>query len=174
MDVFPSLKTGRLHLRRLEPEDLPQLVQHANNRKVTDNLANLSFPYREPDAAFRIGYVLKGFKEKTRFVFAITLLENGAFIGEISLHLTDPGRRHAQLAYWVGEPFWRQGFATEAATAVIEFGFTKANYALIYADCKPSNLASQRVMRKSGMKLHEDRIHQLVFKIEPPMQNDVP
>ncbi|MEO0733100.1 MAG: GNAT family N-acetyltransferase [Bacteroidota bacterium] len=166
MLVFPKLFTERLTLRKLEPEDLPRLVRYANNRKIADYIANIPHPYREPDAAFRIGYVLKGFKEKSRFVFAIALRESGEFIGEISLHLTDPARKHAQLAYWLGEPYWNQGYATEAIGAILTFGFDQADYALIYGDCRPENQASTRVMQKNRMQAYPNRGNLLLFAIK--------
>ena len=152
MDIFPALHTPRLHLRRIEVEDIPALVRYANNRKISDYIINIPYPYGEPAAVLRISYVVQGFKNKTRYVFAIVLKERRELIGEISLHLEKNAT--AQLGYWVGEPFWNQGIATEAIGAVLTFGFEKLGLDLVYATCHEENAASGKVLVKNGMVRH--------------------
>lgn len=154
MDTFPQLDSPRLSLRKIQPDDLPALVKYANNKKIADQIVNIPYPFREPQAAFRIGYVLKGFKNKTYYVFAIIHKERNELIGEVSLHLMDKHQAHGNLGYWIGEPFWNQGIATEAIRAVIQFGFQQLDLDLIYGDCYESNLASQKVLTKNGMVKH--------------------
>lgn len=150
MDPFPELITTRLKLRKLQPEDVPSLVKYANNKNISDNILNIPYPYREPDAVFRLSYVYQGFKNKSRYVFAITLKEPNELIGEISLHLdSDPGK--AQLGYWVAEPFRGKGIATEAARAILRFGFEKLSLTLVYATCYTENTASEKVLLNTGM-----------------------
>lgn len=153
MLVFPELNTSRLKLRKIEVDDIPALVKYANNKKISDYILNIPHPYQEPNAVFRISYVVQGFKAKTRFVFAIILLERAELIGEISLHL-DPNNPIAELGYWVGEPFWGQGIATEAIAAVLKFGFGRLDLSLIYATCHVDNPASEKVLANNGMTRH--------------------
>jgi ribosomal-protein-alanine N-acetyltransferase len=61
----PVIMTDRLLLRKLEYEDLPALIKYADNQKVADKIVNIPHPFREPDAAFRLSYVLQGWKKKT-------------------------------------------------------------------------------------------------------------
>ncbi len=150
MDTFPELHTPRLKLARLTADDIPALVRYANNRKISDQVLNIPHPYDEPDAVFRISYVLQGFKSKARYVFAITLRERAELIGEIGLHL-DNGGKIAQLGYWVGEPFWNKGIASESVKAALTFGFGKLGLDLVYATCHIDNPASARVLEKNGM-----------------------
>ena len=151
MEAFPQLHTHRLILRKLGVDDTPSLVRYANNKKIADHILNMPYPFGEPDAVFRISYVYQGFKAKTRYVFAIILRETGELIGEISLHL-DPARNGAQLAYWIGEPFWSKGLTTEATGAVLAFGFTQLHLDLIYAECQQQNLASQKVLVNNHLR----------------------
>lgn len=150
MVVFPLLHTPRLKLRKLQVEDLPSLVKYANNKLISDRILNIPHPYQEPDAVFRLSYVVKGFKDKSRFVFAIVRKDSEELIGEVSLHL-DANSLGAQLGYWVGEPFWGQGFASEAIGAVLDFGFERLDRQLIYATVDEDNPASARVLEKQGM-----------------------
>ncbi len=150
MTQFPELNTQRLKLRKIQMEDVPSLVKYANNRKISDNILNIPHPYQEPDAVFRIGYVFNGFKNKTRYVFAITLKDTREFIGEISLHI-DANNNNAQLAYWIGEPFWGKGITTEATKGITKFGFAQLNLNAIYATCHIDNIASCKVLLNNGM-----------------------
>ncbi|MEO1515384.1 MAG: GNAT family N-acetyltransferase [Bacteroidota bacterium] len=160
MDRFPQLYTPRLLLRKLEVEDVPSLVKEANNPKIADRILNIPHPYREPDAVFRIGYVFRGFKEKSRYVFAIIHQATDSLIGEISLHLTS--QTQAQLGYWIGETHWKQGYASESVQTILPFGFEQLSLDLIFATCKEDNLASIAVLRKNGLQLHSTNggIHQ--------------
>jgi [ribosomal protein S5]-alanine N-acetyltransferase len=151
MDSFPILHSSRLLLRKIDPDDIPSLVKYANNKKISDFVLNIPYPYNEPDAVFRISYVVQGFKNKARYIFAIILKENDEFIGEISLHL-DRQQNISELGYWIAEPFWNQGLAGEAAAAVLKFGFEKLELNLIFATCTTENIASQKVAAKAGMQ----------------------
>lgn len=163
MLVFPLLRTDRFILRQLRIADFPSLVQHANNRKIADRIINLKFPFREPDAAFRLAYVNKGFKQKTHYCFAI--IHEEMCIGEISLHLTKD-RTGAELGYWLGEAYWNQGFVSEAIPAVVNFGWERLSLQRIQASCDTDNLASQRVLEKSGFRELAVAGQTLVFEVE--------
>lgn len=165
MQDFPRLQTTRLLLRKLEYEDLSALVTYANNLKISQRIINIPYPYREPDAALRLGFVARGFKEKTRYVFAIILKESHTLIGEISLHLLDKKKQSAQLAYWLGEPFWNKGLTTEAAAAVVSFGFEQLKLDLIYADCRDDNPASERILQRIGLEKHHKQGNLLFYKL---------
>jgi ribosomal-protein-alanine N-acetyltransferase len=151
MEVFPELYTQRLKLRQISVDDISSLVKYANNKKIAGHIINITYPYQEPDAVFRISYVVQGFKKRERYVFAIILLDGEEFIGEISLHL-DKQRNIAQLGYWIGEPFWDKGITTEATAAILDFGFKKLNLDTIFAECHIENIASEKVLLKNRMK----------------------
>jgi [ribosomal protein S5]-alanine N-acetyltransferase len=150
MTNFPQLYTERLKLRKIQVEDIPALVQYANNKNVSKYILNIPYPYQEPDAVFRISYVHQGFKANTRYVFSIVLKAEDAFIGEISLHL-DGQKPVAQLAYWIGEPFWNQGIVSEAIARVLIFGFDVLQLDEVLATCDADNIGSVKVLEKNGL-----------------------
>ncbi len=150
LSSFPELHTPRLHLRKMQVEDVPALVKYADNKNISDYILNMPYPYREPDAVLRIRSVLEGFKNKTRYVFAVISKERAEMIGEVSLHLDRDAS--AQLGYWIGEPFWGQGLATEAAGAVVRFGLETLGLERIFATFDAENGASERVLVKCGLK----------------------
>src|SRR5215831_16983417 len=132
METFPELFTERLHLRRIQLTDVPSLIKYVNNKKISDQILNIPFPYGEEEAIHRMNFIIEGFKNKQRFVFAITFKDKDELIGEIGLHL-DKNNNNAQFGYWVAEPFWNNGIATEAVAAILKFGFEKLDLNKIYA-----------------------------------------
>ncbi|SRR6266536_4555917 len=150
MEELPELITNRLKLRKIELGDVSSLLKYANNKNISDQIFNIPFPYQEEDAIYRLNFVLQGFKNKERYVFAITLKDSKGLIGEIGLHL-DKANNSAQLGYWIAEPFWGKGIATEATSEILKFGFEKLNLNKIYATYYPENKASGKVMLNNKM-----------------------
>jgi ribosomal-protein-alanine N-acetyltransferase len=115
-------------------------------------------PYTEQDARTFISSA----KESNEARFAIVLQSDGSLIGGMGLNV-DPGHPRAELGYWLGTPFWRNGYATEAARAVVRYGFEILGLHRIYASAFRENTASARVLQKLGMT-HEGCLRQHVLK----------
>ena len=149
MQAFPVLYTARLVLRQLSADDIPALLIHVNNRKITDQIINFPFPFEEYHAVHRLSYIYNGFRTRTHYVFAIIFRpdENEEFAGEISLHVR--ASRTAELGYWVAEPLWNKGITTEAIGAITRFGFEQIGLREIYAECGQENTASRVVLEKN-------------------------
>jgi ribosomal-protein-alanine N-acetyltransferase len=71
-------------------------------------------------------------------------------LGTVSLRRYARDRR-AELGYWLAQPAWGHGFATEAAQGAVDFGFRELGLARIYAQVLADNRASLRVLDKLGM-----------------------
>lgn len=76
---------------------------------------------------------------------------SGDLVGAIGL-VVQPEHARAEMGYWIGVPFWNCGYATEAARAVLVFGFVELKLNRIYATYLTRNPASGRVMQKVGMR----------------------
>lgn len=76
-------------------------------------------------------------------------------IGNVSLHLNGQASE-GELGYWLDPAFYGQGYATEAAEALLLFGFKKLNLSRITATCCKTNVASQKVLVKLGMQLNKE------------------
>jgi RimJ/RimL family protein N-acetyltransferase len=142
---IPTLRTERLLLRAFERWDVPALVPLIGAREVAATTLRIPHPYKEEDAEI----LFEPTEENVRF--AITLQPEGGLIGGIGLRLDAPHNR-AELGYWIGFPYWGQGYATEAARAVVRYGFEVLNLHRIYAQHFGSNPTSGGVLRKLGMK----------------------
>jgi RimJ/RimL family protein N-acetyltransferase len=116
---------------------------------VAENTLSIPHPYTEADAEAWISQQPIAYKAGTAVNFALTRRDH-PLCGSVGLAL-NPNYNLADLGYWVGHPFWGQGYATEAATAVIAFGFSVLGLNRINATHFADNPASGRVMKKLGM-----------------------
>ncbi len=133
----------------------------AGAREIADTTLTIPHPYLDGMAETWIATHEDAWKQQDRATFAITSLEEGV-VGAIGLHLRLAHQR-AEMGYWVGLPFWNRGYATEAARAIIAFGFEALGLNRIHASHLARNPASGRVMMKAGMRF-EGTLRQHVLK----------
>lgn len=149
LSEFPEIKTERLILSQLKEEDLDLVTEYLQNRIFSDLTSNIPYPYTRQDAEFWLKMSGAAFDKNTGFTFAVRNKE-GQIMGAVGLHDRDDDK--AELGYWMGIPFWNKGYITEAAKAVIDFGFKELHVNKIYATCFLHNPASGRIMEKAGME----------------------
>jgi [ribosomal protein S5]-alanine N-acetyltransferase len=147
----PVLQTERFTLRLLELTDAADVERYAGDREIASTTMNVPHPYPPGGAEPFIKATREGAERGTSFSFAITRREDGAFVGVIGLRGIHPDHKRAEMNYWVGKPFWGQGVATEAARAVLRFGFEDLGLNKISAAYMTRNPASRKVMEKMGM-----------------------
>jgi RimJ/RimL family protein N-acetyltransferase len=160
--VQPTLQTKRLLLRPFELSDGEDLRRLAGDRAIADTTLQIPHPYEAGMAEEWILTQRPRFEAGEQVVFAVVLRESGQLIGAIGLVIEGKFRR-AELGYWIGRPYWRNGYCTEAAQAILEFGFRSLNLNRIHAYHFKRNPASGRVMQKLGMK-HEGSAPQHIMK----------
>lgn len=149
MDKFPIIQTERLILSELEEKDIPFIVEYLQHRIFSDLTSNIPYPYAENDARSWLKMSKEAFDHQTGYTFAIRNKE-GLLLGAIGLHDRDDDK--AELGYWIGIPYWNKGYVTEAAKAVVDFGFKKLEFNKIFATHFLHNPASGRIMEKVGMQ----------------------
>jgi [ribosomal protein S5]-alanine N-acetyltransferase len=147
----PMLHTERLCLRPFTLADAPDVERYVSDRDIAAMTLTIPHPYPEGAAADWIGTHAAKYAEGRRASFAITERESGALAGAIGLH-AEPAHGRAELGYWIGKPFWGRGYATEAGRAMLRFGFEALGLNKIHAAVFIKNPASDRVIRKLGMK----------------------
>jgi RimJ/RimL family protein N-acetyltransferase len=96
------------------------------------------------------------YKKGLAVTFAIVPSRASLPIGVIGLGLTREHSR-AELGYWIGKPYWNRGYATEAARAVLRYGFEVLGLNRVWAHHFARNPASGRVLEKIGMKCEGTR-----------------
>jgi RimJ/RimL family protein N-acetyltransferase len=110
-----------------------------NNESQTRAFVRLAVGYRSE-------------RPRRHYELAVTLKVTGELIGGCGMEKR-PIWKDAVLGYCFNKTYWGKGYATEAVRALLEFGFKSLALHRIFANCDPSNVASNRVLMKSGMKL---------------------
>lgn len=143
----PILVTERLVLRPPHHDDIVELAELANSWRIAEMLGRMPHPYGEREArSFVEGAALP---QGSGCNYALSLAENGAFIGCAGLH---GGADGLELGYWVGEPYWGRGYATEAAHALVDLAFRATPIDRLHVSCRVINTASRRVIHKCGFQ----------------------
>ncbi len=157
MKAPPTFRTARLTLRPFTVDDAPAVQRLASEYEVALNTLMIPHPYPEGTAEQWIATHVGDFEENRIHHFA---LDAGKLIGAMALVMKDAGM--AEIGYWIGVPYWGRGFATEAATEVVRYGFEDLGLRRVYAGCFTRNAPSGRVLQKVGMQYEGTlRRHQL-------------
>lgn len=154
-----QIETGRLLLRDFMQNDVqavhtfdsdPELRRYRGGGRAT-----------EEDTHAFIERTQQWQREEPRptYAFAVVLKASAEIIGVVCLTITRREWNEAELWYRLSRKHWRQGYMTEAATAVLSFGFTDLHLHRIWAMCHPDNLGSWKVMEKMGMS-YEGRMRE--------------
>lgn len=156
------LNTSRLILRPVCREDIPQLLPLIGAREVAATTLRIPHPYTQEDALKFLEYSEGVWQKREGVRFGIFLRDGERLCGGIGLaaHLE---HNRAELGYWIGVPFWRNGYCTEAAREVLRFGFENLRLHRIDAGHFANNPASGRILRKLGMK-HEGTTREHIRK----------
>jgi len=141
------LEAPRLILRRLVDADVPALVELAGAWEVARYTALIPHPYAPTDAEAFIAGAMEDRANNSRHVFAIQRRIEGDLIGCIEVNMGNGGDT---FGYWLGVPFWGQGYGTEAVQAMVRFAFDRADKTELAAAVHPDNEASARVLEKAG------------------------
>jgi RimJ/RimL family protein N-acetyltransferase len=141
------LETQRLVLRQWSESDIPELVPLIGTPEVAATTLRIPHPYREEHAREFLSSIAK----ENELRLSVRLRSDGRLCGGVGLH-PNSAHQHAELGYWFGVPFWGNGYATEAAQAVVRYGFEHIKLHRIFASHFDGNLASARVLQKLGMQ----------------------
>lgn len=148
---MPVFHTDRLMLRHLELNDAETLEKLINDYDIASTTLNIPYPYPVGGAESFINSRAEIAERGDGYTFAITNKVNHAFMGCIGIQINQPNNR-GELGYWLGTCYWNQGFITEAATRVVQFGFEELALNKIVAGAMTKNPASSNVMKKIGMQ----------------------
>ena len=138
------MKSARLTFRPIEYADAARIAHLAGDWDVARMTARIPHPYSLTQAHEWIGTI--GGDE---FVRGVAL--KGDLIGAVGF-IGSEGPT-AEIGYWIGKPWWGNGYATEAAEALVDYCFTDAGLAHLTCCHFTDNLASERIIKKLGFKL---------------------
>jgi [ribosomal protein S5]-alanine N-acetyltransferase len=142
LEKFPSLKTDRLILRPFSLDDAKDVQRLAGDVDIAKTTLTIPHPYEDDKAEEWIGTHQKDFKDGVQVVFAIVEQKENELIGATGLSNIKSDFENAELGYWIGKDFWNKGYGTEAACAVLKYGFEVLGLHRIHAHHFGSNPAS--------------------------------
>jgi ribosomal-protein-alanine N-acetyltransferase len=149
MSKYIKIETERLILRPFSLGDAPEVQRLAGDKDIAANVRMIPHPYPDGMAADWINS-LDDKLEHDEIHLAVTLRSEGTLIGAIGL-IGDSANESAELGYWIGKTYWNKGYCTEAARAMMRYGFEQLNLNRIHAFYMTKNPASGRIMQKTSM-----------------------
>jgi RimJ/RimL family protein N-acetyltransferase len=149
MDI---IRAERLVLRDFEESDWKAVHSYGSDVEVVRYMD--WGPNTEEDSKKFIQRALTSQKEQPRktYTLAIILKPENKLIGGCGIYISDPENQEGWIGYCLNRDFWGQGYATETAISLVKFGFSQLNLHRIFATCDPANIASARVLEKTGMQ----------------------
>jgi [ribosomal protein S5]-alanine N-acetyltransferase len=149
MLIQEVIETERLFLRPFMLTDAPRVKTLAGDRRIYETTLSVPHPYGDGIAEAWIATHQSYFYDGQGAFFAICL-RGGPLVGAIEVRRVGSFNR-GELGYWIGVDYWNRGFCTEAAKAVVEYGFKVLDFHKISALHVDGNHSSGRVMEKIGM-----------------------
>jgi ribosomal-protein-alanine N-acetyltransferase len=147
------LETKRLGLREFVESDWKTVLDYQNDPRYLR-----FYPWQRRTEAEVRAFVQnfiewQNYLQRYKFQWALILKDSGQLIGNIGIRKENSSDHQAEIGYEINPKFWGQGYASEAALAVRNFGFQKLGLHRIWAHCLEENSASRRVLEKIGMRL---------------------
>jgi len=146
------LETERLSLRKPTLADVKAIAQLANDRRIAEMTRRLPHPYLQDDAAAFVN-ALAGAGSETVFLIE----RDHQAVGMVGIDWREP--ELPELGYWLGIEHWGQGYATEAARAVIDYTFEEFSVDHLISSARVANPASRNILEKCGFQWSGVELH---------------
>jgi RimJ/RimL family protein N-acetyltransferase len=144
------LETERLILRLPELSDAPTIRALAGHPDIAATTLNVPHPYPEGAAEAFVQSLIDSRDTSPNVTLGMVRKADGQLMGMISLRPSEEFSR-AEMGYWIGVPYWGQGYTSEAARRLVDYSFAELGLNRVYATYLSHNIASRRVMEKAGM-----------------------
>jgi len=159
----PGFETPRLILRRLKLEDAPDYFEFASNPLATkytwwENHKTLE------DSVNYIQQVINKYNSRNAYHWGIIYKDTNKIIGRTGIVSIDEVHKRLEIGFALSYDYWNFGIMTEATMPVIQYVFDVLEFNRIEARCNFENLASEKVLKKLGMKFEGILREQLIVK----------
>ena len=146
-----ELTTPRLRLRAFHPDDWTDVHAYGSDPEVVRFMDWGPNTIEESRHHTNRAAATAAVSPALVFPYAVQHRAGGRVFGSVELRLTSLDHRRAEMGYVLARDAWGQGYATEAARAVLAHGFGPLGLHRIAATCDPENTASAHVLEKIGM-----------------------
>ena len=117
-----DLHSDNLILRPFELDEAERVRELVGDYDIAKTTLNIPYPYSEDAAEAWIKRTHETANQGSMYSFAIVRKLDNALLGAVSIGIM-PEHKRAELGYWMGKPYWGQGYTTEAASRLLKFGF---------------------------------------------------
>ena len=148
---FQPLETRRLHLRKLQTEDVYEYYERLFGDADVSRYMLFDSHQDIGESLESLQRKLERYEEGPYYCWGVTTKEDDTLMGLIELLRFDETEESCSFVYMLGCDYWNQGYGTEMLQAVIRFAFEELGIERIVADHMTKNPASGAVMRKAGM-----------------------
>ena len=148
-----ELYTDRLILREFVTADWPAVLAYQRDPRY---LQYYDWIDRAPGDVQRFVQMFLDQQQelpRRKFQLAVVLKESGQLIGNCGIRQASAGAHEADIGYELAPDHWGNGYATEAASAIVQFGFAELKVHRVWAWCIADNVASAHVLEKLGLML---------------------
>lgn len=150
------LEAGRLILREFVPADVDALV------RVISDPQTMRFypaPFDRAEVEEWIARNIRRYRASGHGLWALDLRSTGEMVGDCGITLQEvDGEQLLEIGYHLRRDMWGHGFATEAARACRDYGFTELKADFLISLIRPENVASCRVAERNGMKVWRETV----------------
>ncbi|MFH1668995.1 MAG: GNAT family protein [Candidatus Woesearchaeota archaeon] len=147
------LKGERIYLKIPTMKDVDAIKTHINDKHIVRFMDTIPHPYKRSDGEWYIKHMVqKKLREDTGYLFSIFLKETDELIGGMGICNISKKHKNAEIGYWIGKKFWRNGYARESLNLLLKFGFKKLKFEKMYARTFYHNDASSGLLMKAGFK----------------------
>lgn len=148
-----DITTARLVLREIEPGDWPAVLAYQRDERYLRYYAWTERTESQVRDFVQMLVNLRFEQPRRKFQLAITLPQDGTLIGNCGIRRKQENEWEADIGYELNPEYWGRGYATEAAQAVVAFGFNDLGLHRVSSWCIADNLASAHVLEKVGMRM---------------------
>lgn len=141
-------------IRPVRREDASAIQKLATSHPDIVKQTRLPDPYPEDGAEQWVQHAVPRHKEGKEYSFVIQNQEK-QIVGVCGL--TPKEKNETELGYWIGEPFWKHGYATAAIRVSLRFAFEEKSFQRVFALPLDDNIGSKRALEKNGFRFVENR-----------------
>lgn len=157
-----EFETKRLILREFVQEDWRDILAYQSDPRYLEYYHWTERTPGDVQEFVRRQIELQEQEPRIKFQLVITLKSGGRLIGNCGIRREAVKSHQADIGYELSPDYWGKGYATEAARAIVMFGFEQLNLHRLWAHCIADNGRSRRVLEKLGMHL-EGRLRENEF-----------
>lgn len=144
----------QIHLSEIRPSDKTFLVEYLNERDIYERTLRIPYPYTEEAADKWLAIVTRNTKREGRTIQWALRDAEKRLIGGCGFDDLRMGKSHrAEIGYWLAKPYWGKGIMTAVVRKLCDYAFSEFGLIKIVAHVFDFNVASARVLEKSGFEL---------------------